>query len=222
MALTISVATPKGGAGKTTIACLLAGEFSHRGHRVALLEGDDQGSAALWYETSVLRGRRPPNIDLVRAHTEALLRETLPRLDAEYDYIIIDAAGVADNRLSYAALAADLVVIPSRPHILDATQAVRMTKFLSAAALTVGVEPPPMKIVLNAVEAVQRNSQQMAEVVSYFSETGIPPIPVTLFNRVTYGTMMLGNGTLYQLPETDAVKNGRKNIADLLDRYLLV
>ena len=44
----ISIAQRKGGVGKTTLAVCIAGELRTRGHDVALLDSDPQGSACRW------------------------------------------------------------------------------------------------------------------------------------------------------------------------------
>jgi chromosome partitioning protein len=48
-----AVANPKGGSGKSTVAILLAGEFSNHGYSVAIADADLQGSAYQWHASSV-------------------------------------------------------------------------------------------------------------------------------------------------------------------------
>jgi chromosome partitioning protein len=48
-----AVANPNGGSGKSTVAILLAGEFSNHGYSVVIADADLQGSAYQWHAWSV-------------------------------------------------------------------------------------------------------------------------------------------------------------------------
>ena len=53
----VSIASQKGGAGKTTVACALAVAAEHAGLAAVLIDLDPQGSATKWSE---LREAPPP------------------------------------------------------------------------------------------------------------------------------------------------------------------
>lgn len=66
-AVQITVASPKGGVGKTMTTILLAGEFAAAGHRVTVLDTDPQLSAVEWSKNS----RRAGYADFVLIPTKA-------------------------------------------------------------------------------------------------------------------------------------------------------
>ena len=111
---TIALLSRKGGAGKTTLALHLAVIAQQAGRRVVLVDCDPQRSAADWWrareaddpamvETDA--GQLPAVIEAARADGVGLVVvDTRPSVEA-------DAVAVAR--------AADLVLIPTRPAILD-------------------------------------------------------------------------------------------------------
>jgi cellulose biosynthesis protein BcsQ len=70
----IAVLTPKGGAGKTTVALHLAGELERQGASVLLVDADPQGSALDWAEQRARDGR-PRLFGIVGLARETLHRE---------------------------------------------------------------------------------------------------------------------------------------------------
>ena len=107
----ITVANSKGGAGKTTIATNLAVEFAHDGHRVLLVDADEQRSSM-----SFRRMREAQDIKAMSI-TEPTIDVDLPAFD--FDYIIVDVGGTDTDVFRSAILAADLVLIPTQPSQYD-------------------------------------------------------------------------------------------------------
>lgn len=136
---TIAVISQKGGAGKTTIAIHLAVAAERQKRSAAILDLDPQGSISVWRD---LRQADTPVV--VSAHPTRLpqLLDTAARNGA--DLAIIDTAPSSETSASAAARAADLVLIPCRPAILD-LRAIHTTVDIAKLSTT------PACIVLNAV-----------------------------------------------------------------------
>jgi chromosome partitioning protein len=111
---TIAVISQKGGAGKTTLAIHLAAEGASRGVRTLLVDLDPQASAARWADR---RGDRAP--DVSSEHPGRLAAALAAAQAQGYDLAILDTAPHADQAALTAARAADQVVVPCRPSILD-------------------------------------------------------------------------------------------------------
>ncbi len=74
----ITLCNGKGGAGKTTLAVLLATAFQKAGHRVGLIDRDPQGTATRWIEqTGELELATPDS------NHRLTVIDTPPRLDSE-------------------------------------------------------------------------------------------------------------------------------------------
>lgn len=111
---TIVLAAQKGGSGKTTIALHLAVEYRRSGCKVALLDTDPQGSAAMW-------GRLRETNDVTVAAVQA---SELPTVMADargdgYEYVIVDTPPHATVALTLTLRYATLAVLPFRPSPLD-------------------------------------------------------------------------------------------------------
>jgi chromosome partitioning protein len=112
MALVITIAQQKGGAGKTMLAANLAASWA-ASHRVALLDIDPQRSLKRWHALRVAHGRGTPigfsDVSGWRLPTE------LDRLQREADIILIDTPPQIDADATRAIRGASLVLIPIQP-----------------------------------------------------------------------------------------------------------
>jgi chromosome partitioning protein len=117
----ITVASPKGGAGKSTAAVILGTELAHAGAEVTILDCDPNHSITIWAE----RGKIPPRITVRSDVGESEIVRTIKQQDADGRIIIVDLEGVASRLVSRAISQADLVLTPMRATTLDATIGVR-------------------------------------------------------------------------------------------------
>lgn len=109
----VSIASTKGGVGKTTIAVNLAVARLAPRNTVLLVDGDEQGSAAGF--TSL---RQPSGFDLLW-HPGAGLRDQVRSAASRYDDTVIDVGGTDTGSLRAALLVSDLVAIPVLPRAID-------------------------------------------------------------------------------------------------------
>ena len=111
---TVAVISQKGGVGKTTIATALAVASQRRGRAAAIFDLDPQASAAFWHDT---RGRDEPAVLPI---PPARLRHVLRAASESGCKLgVIDAPPFAKDIAFEAAAAADLILIPTRPAVLD-------------------------------------------------------------------------------------------------------
>jgi chromosome partitioning protein len=111
---TLTVASQKGGATKTTLAIHLAAEAASRGVKTLLIDLDPQASAVRWGDR---RGDRAPD---VASEHPARIDAAIAAAGAEgYGMVVLDTAPHADQSALKAARVSDLILIPTRCSILD-------------------------------------------------------------------------------------------------------
>ena len=109
-----AVISQKGGAGKTTLALNLAVASERAGAPAAIIDIDPQASAAAWGDS---REAETPVVVSAQAARLAEVLATAREHGAEL--CIIDTAPHAQADALNAARAADLVLVPCRPSVLD-------------------------------------------------------------------------------------------------------
>ena len=122
MAITIAVANQKGGCGKTTTCMNLAGGLSAAGMKVLVVDADPQGSATEWRNRSE---DSRLHFDVISMSTASIHKE-LPKVisKSSYEVAVIDCPPGTETKgfgtvTRSALLAADYVIIPSRPTPID-------------------------------------------------------------------------------------------------------
>jgi len=111
---TLVIASRKGGAGKSTLAMHLSVLAEAGGSRVLLVDTDPQGSLARWYER---RGSKTPEL---LACEPSKLAGVVKRAGYQgYAYCIVDTPPHAEGSILDAMAVADLILVPTRPGIID-------------------------------------------------------------------------------------------------------
>lgn len=119
MTRTYAAVSNKGGAGKTTLVTLLAGEYALRGERVLLIDADARRNLSGWWRLCGEKDNRPDRIELAFAATQRAIEETISMSGHGFDRIIIDAPGVDSVLQTTIIRSAQLVLSPVQPAIKE-------------------------------------------------------------------------------------------------------
>ena len=85
----ISILSPKGGAGKSTLCSNLARAFQLSGHNVLIIDTDPQGTLSDWLEQQDEQSDQPAVVTIDNARS---MRQQLPTVAKVYDTILLDGA----------------------------------------------------------------------------------------------------------------------------------
>jgi chromosome partitioning protein len=113
MAVVITVAQQKGGAGKTTLAANLAAAFAASA-RVALIDIDPQRSLTRWHDLRKARLEEAASLTFSDVSGWRLASE-LEKLRKSHDMVLIDSPPQIDTDAKLAVRGADLVLVPVQP-----------------------------------------------------------------------------------------------------------
>lgn len=199
MARTIVVAQQKGGAGKTTLVAQLAAALAERGRRLAVVDSDPQGSLARWAQ---LRAHRTPPVAEIGLAVVAgwRLRATLDRLAADVELLLVDTPPHAETEAKVAVRAADLLLVPCQPSMLDV--------WASAGTFEIARrEGRPARPVFNRVPP---RGRALAEAEAALREQGVRPLVAALGNRRAFAdSMARGLGVVELEPRGRAAQEVR-------------
>jgi chromosome partitioning protein len=173
MALIVTVAQQKGGAGKTMMAANLAACWAPA-HHVALLDIDPQRSLKRWHTLRTAHGKGAP-IAFSDVSGWRLAAE-LDRLARAADIVVIDTPPHIDTDATRAIRAASLVLIPLQPSPPD----------LWAAEGTLKLAAAERRRVALALNRAPAKSRLRTAIETEIAGRGLRLLATVLGNRTAY------------------------------------
>jgi chromosome partitioning protein len=178
---TLSLIAQKGGTGKTTLSIHLAVQADLAGLKVLLIDVDPQASATAWWHRRA--AERPA---LIQGRGESLTDLLKTARQQGYDLVVIDTAPHSSHEATICAKLSDLVLIPSRPAILDLDAIGASTELVAHLRVTA-------RIVLNACPPPTRygEPQILAEARQALQVYGIPVADRAISQRAAFGHALI-------------------------------
>lgn len=174
---TIAILSQKGGAGKTTLAIHLAVAAGLAYHEAVVIDLDPQASASHWKDS------RASDAPVVISAQAARLTSVLEAAKSGgADVAIIDTAPHSESAALAAARAANLILIPCRPAILD-LRAISNTIDIARLA------DKPAAVVLNCVPPRGSLAEDAAAAVSSY---GLKIAPEQFTQRAAFMYALTG------------------------------
>src|ERR1700735_5596323 len=117
----VSIASAKGGCGKTTTAILIGAELAlQHGYKVALLDSDVNQHA-----TAFGKKAKIPNLMIKASIDEQNVLSALKGAEAENDIVLVDLPGGSSTLALKAMQRSHFVLVPMRPSLPDARDAMK-------------------------------------------------------------------------------------------------
>lgn len=176
----LTVASSKGGPGKTTVAMLLSGALAAEGCTVAALDADPTRALSRWVTTAY----EGPALDAVAEADETRLAHLIASKADTADLVLVDTAGFGNRAATVAMTSADAVLVPALAGEADVTEAektVRLVEGLARAAR----RDIPARVLLNRVKRTQLARHAVRELAS----AGLPRLDASLSDLVAYGEL---------------------------------
>ena len=189
----IAFANPKGGAGKTTTALLLATELVQRGARVTIIDADPERWISQWAK---LPGK-PENVTIVSNVTEDSVVDAIEAAAEATQFVVVDLEGTASLMVSNAIGMADLVVIPIQGSSMDAKGGAKTIRLIRNQEKLARRRIAHAVILTRTGAAV--TSRALRNVQEQLQAGGIEMFATTIVERAAYRDLFDYGGTLTSL-----------------------
>src|ERR1700722_19785640 len=204
----VTVASGKGGVGKTLVAISLAAALTAEGGDVGLLDADPNRGAHRWV-TATYAGPSP-----LPAYAEAdteRLASLVPVLADRHSVLIADTAGFGNRSTVICIGAADGVLVPASPGEGDIVEAQKMVAFVQGTAKTIRRDIQ-VRVLANRI---RRGTTLSRHLLSQIEGLDLPRLDTTLSEAVAYGEMGF-------LPTLPAAGQAAAEIAALVTELLML
>lgn len=214
---TISFIQPKGGAGKSTSALILALEIA-KGALTALIDADPNAPLVKWRQ----RGGKAKNLTVVQADRDVSLFELIEDCGIRSAFVIVDTEGVADLRAAHAISASDLVIIPSQGTALDQDNAVRAIKLIRDQERPMRRMIPHVILLTRTSAAIESRGMKAAR--RQLMDNGVDVFETNLIEREAFKAIFSFNRALDELTPEDvsglerARDNAHSFTAEVIDK----
>jgi chromosome partitioning protein len=203
---TIVFISPKGGAGKTTAALILATQLA-RGAKVTVIDADPNHPIKTWAASD----NAPKNLTVVSDADEENILDRIEEAAKRTPFVVVDLEGTAAKIVLLAVSQADHVIVPTQGSQLDAEQASRALKVIRQQEKMSG-RPVHYSVLLTRTNPAIR-TRTMAHIERGLTDAGIPMFTTELHEREAFRAMFSFRQTLADLNPAD-VSNLDKAIAN--------
>ena len=124
----ITMATSKGGAGKTTVAQMIVGAVHHMGYSIGVIDTDANCTLSNW-----LSDNSKMAIECLQIQDESKIVSEARKLERKHDLVVIDTAGMRSQATVFAIGCANLVLIPVQLSNADVIEAAKTYKLVQSA-----------------------------------------------------------------------------------------
>lgn len=198
----ISVATIKGGSGKSTLVACLANFWQQKRSRVALIDTDPNGTLTRWHK----KGEDLSKLTLRAEKDEWSVISTVAELSREHEIVLIDCAGFASQAMLIALGVSETVLIPVMTDEANIYEAVRTQRLVERTA-SINGRPINALAVLNRVRKtrVATHSRKQLE------QLGVKPARTVLTDRTAFQeASFYGSSPIALAPQSPAATEIRK------------
>lgn len=212
----IAFANPKGGAGKTTSALLLATELAEKGAAVTLLDADPEKWISQWAALP----NKPENITVVSGVSEDTIVDLIDAAAENSQFVIVDLEGTASLMVANAIGMADLVIIPTQGSFMDAKGAAKTMRLIKNQE-RMARRKIPFAVLLSRTSAAI-TSRSLRNILEQLDEGNVPVFSTSIVERAAFRDLFDYGGTLSTLDPTrvsnidKAVNNARAFAGEVL------
>lgn len=212
----ISFANPKGGAGKSTCALILATQLSDNGASVSIIDADPERWISQWSE---LPGC-PASIRVIIDVTEDNIVDQIELATQTAQFVIVDLEGTASLTVASAIGMSDLVLIPMQGSAMDAKGGAKTIRLIKNQARMARRNIRHCVVLTRTSAAV--TSRALRNVRDQLDAGGVDVLHTGIIERAAFRDLFDYGGTLADLDPSlvsnveKAVKNAREFAGEVI------
>ena len=212
---TIVFANPKGGAGKSTAAVVLATQLARKRAEVTILDADPNKPVSEWAKLGV-----PENMTVIADISEATIIDEIDSAAEKTPFVIVDLEGTASMMVAYAISRADLVIVPTQASQLDAKQAARAVSLIKQQERAFKKSIPFSILFTRTSPAIR--TKNLGYIQEQFQKNSVRAFQTHLHEREAFRALFSFGGTLETLDSRqvggleNAITNAREYAAEFV------
>jgi chromosome partitioning protein len=212
---TIAFVSPKGGAGKTTSAFLLATALAKL-QPVTVIDADPNHPIQTW----ALGGNTPPGMTIVSDVDEDTIMERIEDAATQTPFVVVDLEGTASKIVVYAISQADLVIIPTQGSQLDANEASRAIRVVMQSQKMTKTETPYAVLLTRTSLSIRTRTQ--SHIQNGLIAAGIPVFETELNERDAFRAVFSFQQTLDGLNPADVanLEKAKLNVWEFVEEVV--
>ncbi|MGD0106956.1 MAG: ParA family protein [Rhodopila sp.] len=213
----ITLASPKGGVGKSTAAVILATQLAESGASVTIIDADPNKPVSRWAS----RPGKPKNLTLVENVTEQTIIRAIDDAARKTAFVIVDLEGTASMMVVYAISRADLVIIPTSASLLDAVEAVSAVQLVQRQEEAFRIKIPSAVLFTKTSAAIR--TRTLTSIEDELAQNEVSIFSVRLHEREAFRSIFSFGGTLANLDPKNvrnipaAVENAQAFAAEVVN-----
>ena len=181
----ITFASPKGGAGKTTAALLLATELAVKEFHVTVIDADPLKWIKNWSQLP----DKPANLEVLADLTEDTIIEAIDQAQSRSQFVIIDLEGTASTIVAYALSRSDFVLVPIQPSTMDARAGAMIVKLIRNHEQAFRIKIPFALFLTKTRAAIQPRT--LSNILTQIEQAKMPVLQTQLLERTFYYFLVL-------------------------------
>ncbi len=211
----ITLASPKGGVGKSTSALLLATELAHKGVGVTVIDCDPEQWIYRWGQ----RGHAPDAMHIIPQPAEEDIIDVIETAAEQTPFVVVDLEGTANMLVAYAISRSDLVIIPAQASTMDGQSAAKAVRLVRQQERGFGRNIPFAVLFTRTSAAIRSRLEKALE--TQMRDAGVPMFQTHLIERSAYRALFDLGCPLEQLPASvsnldRAIDNARAFAGEVL------
>jgi len=174
----LTIASFKGGPGKTTLCQIIAAQCASEGLSVAVIDADPTKAMSDWHRDTY----EGVPFACVAETSERVIADLALGLDEKSDLVLIDTAGFGNLAGAVAMTVADQILVPLTAGAADLNQAeetIKQAKGLASAAR----RKIEVRAIMNRLSKTNLTKHAEREL----REAGIPTLNATISHRTAFG-----------------------------------